>query len=384
MSNEVERVELQPLEQLPDEGITPEDIRRKFEEASDEIGRFNLAIFGQTGVGKSTLINTLFGKEVAKTGMGRPCTPEGHLYVHETNRFGLYDTRGLEINDDPGRLLEEFGRVLLQSRGKPLSEQIHLAYFCVNVHTTKLQKSEDQFIQGLHDLGLPVILVATKCDSPDGLVIRSDLAEVVAAIENEAQAAQLGIFENRVFPICAIELSHTQRFGLEELLDATFRAAPEGVEAALNAAQVLDFARKAERAKAIIAWASAAAGATGATPIPFADAPLLAATQLKMMAKISSVYGISISTGSQAAVVASTAAIAIGKSMVGGLLKMIPGVGTITGGFISAGVASTLTLAMGKTWNRLCQMHARGELDLELIADHELVGLFKQILGGMR
>ena len=54
-------------------------------------GRFNLAIFGKTGAGKSTLINAIFGEAVAKTGIGEPVTQDEHLYIHRSGALGLLD-----------------------------------------------------------------------------------------------------------------------------------------------------------------------------------------------------------------------------------------------------------------------------------------------------
>ena len=58
-----------------------DSFRREFDKSSEAIGRFNLAIFGKTGVGKSTLINAIFGEEVARTGIGEPVTRGSHLYL---------------------------------------------------------------------------------------------------------------------------------------------------------------------------------------------------------------------------------------------------------------------------------------------------------------
>src|SRR6478609_3135415 len=55
---------------------------KAWKDKSEEIGRFNLAIFGKTGVGKSTLVNAIFGSEIAKTGIGEPVTRAEHLYLH--------------------------------------------------------------------------------------------------------------------------------------------------------------------------------------------------------------------------------------------------------------------------------------------------------------
>ena len=65
---------------------------------NDEI-KLNLFILGQSGVGKSSLINALVGHEVEKAGAGKPCTPEG-IFPHETSIDGkdvvIYDSWGLE------------------------------------------------------------------------------------------------------------------------------------------------------------------------------------------------------------------------------------------------------------------------------------------------
>ncbi|NLH69727.1 MAG: hypothetical protein GX454_06060, partial [Brooklawnia sp.] len=42
--------------------------------AKAELPRYNLAVLGATGVGKSTLINAVFGEDLARTGIGAPVT----------------------------------------------------------------------------------------------------------------------------------------------------------------------------------------------------------------------------------------------------------------------------------------------------------------------
>ena len=45
-----------------------------YHEQAQRIGRFNLAVFGKTGAGKSSLVNAVFGDTVAETGIGKPVT----------------------------------------------------------------------------------------------------------------------------------------------------------------------------------------------------------------------------------------------------------------------------------------------------------------------
>lgn len=164
--------------------------------------------------------------------------------------------------------------------------------------------------------------------------------------------------------------------GLKDLLDATFLVVPQGVTAALAAAQKVDMARKRKEAHTVVQAASALALTVGAVPIPFADAALLVPIQLGMMAKVAAIYGVKLETAAVASTALTTVLAAGGKSAVVGLLKLIPGAGTIVGGVVSAGVASSLTLASGFAWATVCGeltlgrlRGADGVLDSEMIRE---------------
>ncbi len=55
----------------------------------------NILLMGAIGVGKSSLINGLFGQEVAKAGagVGKPVTQHLEKYVDEEKGLVLWDTR---------------------------------------------------------------------------------------------------------------------------------------------------------------------------------------------------------------------------------------------------------------------------------------------------
>ncbi|MBQ5546673.1 MAG: 50S ribosome-binding GTPase, partial [Acetobacter sp.] len=54
--------------------------------------RANIFILGKTGVGKSSLINTVFGQEVAKVGEGKPVTQEIQEYRSPKYPLTIYDS----------------------------------------------------------------------------------------------------------------------------------------------------------------------------------------------------------------------------------------------------------------------------------------------------
>jgi len=334
-----------------------DSFRDEYTKQSSALGRFNLAIFGKTGVGKSTLINSIFGEEVARTGIGEPVTRGSHLYLDKIGYLGILDNQGLEVGSDDKQILTDLAEAMHTMRQRPLAEQVHVAWYCVRGMDRRFEDAEAEFVRRLDQLGLPVIVVLTQVPMrdeqyhPDALV----LAEQI-------EARDLPIVGGRVYLTYAKAdpFSGATPHGLTEVLDATFRVAPEGVQGALVAAQQVDYGRKAKEAQKHIAVAAASAAAAAASPVPFSDAAILIPIQLGMMARISQIYSIKLERAALMAIASTAAATTAGRAAFTGLLKMVPGAGTLTGGVIGAGVASTFTYAMGHAWLVVCQQAASG------------------------
>lgn len=122
-----------------------------------------------------------------------------------------------------------------------------------------------------------------------------------------------------------------------------------------------------EKANNVVLAFTATTTATGAVPIPFADAPLLIGQQVAMMLAINKVFEFDVErdalTSLATAAIGVGGATVVGKTVVSNLLKIIPGVGTVAGGAISAGTAGVITLALGKAYIQVCKAIKMGKLN---------------------
>gem|GEM_PF-883138 len=127
--------------------------------------------------------------------------------------------------------------------------------------------------------------------------------------------------------------------------------------------------------------ATAAAGGIGAVPIPFADAPLLVANQVALMASIAVIFKIGIKEDGLKPLASAALGIAgapiIGKAIVANLLKLIPGIGSVAGGAISATVAMAITYGIGSAFIEICKAVKRGELTVKEITSKACMDMFK-------
>jgi uncharacterized protein (DUF697 family)/GTP-binding protein EngB required for normal cell division len=333
--------------------------KRRFEEQARETGRFNLAIFGKTGVGKTTLLNAIFGRDEGETGIGRPVTQDNKLYKHDSGHLGVLDTRGLEIGKDTAAIIADLDEYMQKMRSEPLDEQIHVAWFCIRAGDKRFEDTEVEFIAGLRRLGLPVLIVLTQVPLKDG-VYHPDALALKAHIDersHEWHGPPAFLTYAKEDPFMGFP-AH----GLQQLLDATFHVAPEGVQSALTVAQKIDMERKQAEATKAIAVAAGAAASAAMVPLPFADSVALVPIQLVMMAKIAIIYNVKFDRAAAASVAATAAATAGGRALVGNLLMFVPGFGSVAGGMINATIATSFTWAMGRAWTAICARLFRGEL----------------------
>lgn len=156
--------------------------------------KIRIFIMGKTGVGKSTIINTVLGEDKAETGDGAAITRENRIYECKRlldsstgNKDGthgkinysiyLYDTVGLEVDRKiTNSTLKEIKSHIEYAKTYSDIDDINVVWFCVNERSNRLEDYEVDLIKKLSiEYEIPFVIVLTQCISKKN----SKLAETI-------------------------------------------------------------------------------------------------------------------------------------------------------------------------------------------------------------
>ena len=364
-----------------------QDCFNAIREKVQNLTTLNIIVAGKTGVGKSTLINSVFRENLAETGMGRPVTTHMRRITKKDFPLVVYDTRGFELGKSVQEdVKEEVMKTIRDGLAcNDISKAIHCIWYCINAASNRIEPEE---IEWLRELGaenkmtqVPIIVVLTQCFS------KKKAQEMRKAVEDE----NLNVVQ--IVPVLAQDYEIDEEyvakaFGLDVLIRVMSEALPDELLDTLQNLQKVSLDEKTKRAQAAVATATAAAAAAGATPIPIADCAVLIPTQVAMIASIAVIFGIDINKTVLASFVSSVlgtgGATLLGKTVVSNVLKLIPGAGSVAGGAISGATAGLLTTALGETFILVMTQIYKGELttkDLESSEGKKIItAIFKDQL----
>lgn len=311
-------------------------------------------VIGNSGVGKSTLINAVLGEERAETGFGSSGTTN-RLAIYESEKipFRIIDTVGFEPS-----LIKEFRAINAVKKWSQESAkagggdtQINVIWFCVEGTSSKL------FPETIRSLcratamweNVPVVAVITKSYSvPD----RQRNIDMV----NNAFARQKHFTKNLrgVIPVVAAtyqlnDHAYAPPEGITELIDLTNALMPEGIKAGETDIAVYNLNRKRGLAQGIIGVATAAAVVVAAVPIPLADSLILSPIEIAEINALAQLYGITKDEQSNRflnSIIEAGAISTVAKAAIS-TLKAIPGI-DLAAGVINAIVAGSFVSAIGE------------------------------------
>lgn len=315
--------------------------------------RGNVLVIGNSGVGKSTLINSVLGEEKAKTGWGTKGTTD-KLEIYESHKvpFRIIDSIGFE----PTFIKEQKAINAVKKWSKETAKeghednQINVIWFCVDGTSRKLFPKAIESLSRATSMwkSVPVIVVITKSYSVP------ERKQNIEMVHNAFATQKKSMNLKKVIPVVAAtyELNETAFAapeGITELIDATNELMPEGLKAGVKDLADFKLNRKRSLAQSIIGASTLSGVIIGAVPTSFSDALLLGPLEIGEINAIAWTYGIKndekskefINSIKEVGTISAAAKAAISA------LKNIPGI-NIGASVLNAIIAGSIVAAIGE------------------------------------
>ena len=316
--------------------------------------RGNVLVIGNSGVGKSTLINSVLGDEKAKTGYGSSGTTDKlEIYESEEVAFRIIDTVGFEPSLVKGwkaiNAVKKWSKESAEN-GKEDSE-INVIWFCVEGTSSKL------FPKTIKDLSkatamwetVPIVVVITKSYSvPE----RTQNIEMVS----NAFAKQKRYSKNlkHIVPVVAStytlnDTAFAAPEGITELIDVTNELMPEGIKAGAHDIYNFKLKRKKGLAQSIVALSTTAAVTVAAVPISLADALILSPIEVAQINGLAQLYEINKGEDSKQFLnsIVEVGTVSTAAKAAISTLKAVPGI-NIAASVLNAIIAGAIVAAIGE------------------------------------
>ena len=206
------------------------------------ITAFNIIVLGNTGVGKSTLLNTVLKEKLAETDFGDGCTM-GVPKPYESNKakgIRIWDSRGIENGKYNLETAFKDIRNTIESLIKENNPDkfIHCIWYCIK--SNRFTEEEENNLKNCYNSyieKLPIIVVFTQSEN------QKETDRMIEKVKNKIEKAKKlkGIDENggndiKILKVLAEDYEHDlgviKSFGIHNLMEQTYESAKIGIERA--------------------------------------------------------------------------------------------------------------------------------------------------------
>jgi GTP-binding protein EngB required for normal cell division len=252
---------------------------KAYGEVSKNVKTPHVLLTGCTGAGKSSIINAMFGKKLARTGTGVPITQHFTRYNSDRDQIVIYDSKGLEHGEH-----HEFINTTKNFFNKHQvvgevtnPDAIHVVWYIINSAHSRFESFEEQICRSLFN-NLPIIFILNKAD----ISTEEDRSNIRNIITNMKLSNCVGVFDvmadptnrdkdiekcskcgsddivlrKKVSQMNCLDCGHSESSlkdnGLKRLVESTIEVLPEVVRTAFVSSQKVSFELKTQYACNII------------------------------------------------------------------------------------------------------------------------------------
>lgn len=251
------------------------EFQKAYCKVSNGLRKPNVLVTGITGAGKSSIINAVFGKNVAKTAAGYPVTQHFVKYSSDDMRVVIYDSKGLEHGEFENFI--DTTRSFFDQHHSAGEDAIHAIWYIVNCAHSRWEPFEERMCRELFSKA-PLIFILNKADlssEEDRQRIRTIIADMalpncvgvfdtVAVSDGSCQTisacSNCGsddiVIRKKTATIycesCQHQDSTKHKSGLDEVITTTCKFLPEVVHEAFISAQTVSYHLKEAKAHKVI------------------------------------------------------------------------------------------------------------------------------------
>ncbi|MGH3872946.1 MAG: GTPase family protein [Pseudonocardiaceae bacterium] len=326
--------------------------------------RLNIMLAGRVGVGKSTLVNAIFGEPIAPTGVGRSITQSIQRYTRPSLPISVYDTPGIELGV-PSELIARNYLTEIERQMGDDDTRVHFCLYCVRTRDERFETIESDIVRALAKDVL-VALVLTQCPTPDD-TRANNFARYLTSLD-------LPVLDGQCFPTLAeadnVAGVKLPPFGLPDLVSSIYHQLPEAERHTLASCQRVSLDLKIAEARRSVNFTTGTAALIAASPIPLVDAIPLSALQISMLGQISTIMGFKVDPKAVATAFATVLGVSSAARTTASFFKIFPGTGTT----INTTIASTTTKILGEIFINACTNVLMRQMAGERIHQDNIVG----------
>lgn len=260
--------------------------------------KYNIIVLGPSGVGKSTLINSVVGSEIGMS-LSNNSSYEGTsgIEVHDCDEYNirLIDTVGFEPTvakqKEAVRQVQKWSKD--GAKKKNDERALDLVWFCVDGTSRRIFSTYiDNFVKAIKVWkGIPVIVVVTK--SYSDLERKENVIAIQDAFEKYSGPDKINL--KAIIPVVALPYNIHEDVivnisGIQELMDRTLEMLPEGYEKRVKIQLQYGLRRKRVSSRGMTMASVAAAIGIAITKLNFSAAKLLEPIERKLIDQIAKQY----------------------------------------------------------------------------------------------